>query len=192
MAYSAPFGPSRPCAGVPYSEDEILAHEPDRLGRPQARLHRHEHEAVIGPPGPRVAIRSMYQGIDLRVGEKRNQGTHVVLVRDRQLALDLRGVRRRFEGREVKEGMDRGGSPIATAKADAAPPQLGRPSWSDPRQDGEWTYLAGRLREVGVGVEREDGQQVTQGDACDRASESEMGDEPGHLRPRDRPETFSW
>lgn len=89
------------------SEDEIFTFESGHLRETKARLRRRQNECVIAPAGPPTSIRRGQQRIHFRTCEETDQGTREALARDRENALDLRGVLGQLKGHKMKEGMNR-------------------------------------------------------------------------------------
>jgi hypothetical protein len=101
------------------SEDEIFTFESGHLREAKARLRGRQNECVIAPAGPPTSIGRGQQRIHFRTGEETDQGTREALARNRENALDLRGMLRRLKGRKTKEGMDRCQTQVTRSNADA-------------------------------------------------------------------------
>ena len=73
---------------------DVGASDPNQLRHAESRLHREREQGVIASAGPRGPIRRGEERLDLRIREERDEASLEAFRRNRQDALDHRGVLR--------------------------------------------------------------------------------------------------
>lgn len=98
-------------------EDDVRSGEPGELGDPQPGLDREGEHGVVAPSGPGAFVAGAEQRVDLFFDEVGEQVSLGPLRRDREHALDRRGVLGMLEGDVGEERMDRREAVVACCHA---------------------------------------------------------------------------
>lgn len=99
-------------------QGKVPALEPGHLREAEAGLRSSEDKGVIAPAGPAAPIGRGEQGINFGTREKADHGACEAFARDRQDALDLRGVLGHLKGGITKEGVDGRQTQVTSSHAD--------------------------------------------------------------------------
>jgi len=95
------------------TEGDIIACQVGHFRLTESGLRRHQEKCVIAPSEPGALIGRSEQRLDLRTREEVHLGPGKALAGNRQHALDLGSMSRRFERGIPKKGVDGGQTQIA-------------------------------------------------------------------------------